>query len=371
LKYKATRSLRINKGAFPALFGATPLILFLLLLLLICGCELKFDGKWGKKGDKPTPAPPVLTEEVQLGAISTYFRFNAPIQPEREVHIFAQASGIVKSRQVEEGDYIAESGLLITLENDEQKLALDRARSNYNHQKLESDRGEELYRQGMLPDDNILKLRLALKETEFSLEQARIAFERTEVRAPFQGVITKRNIDVGDRVDPARPLFTLVDRNHLLIDGWVSEAEASKLSLGQTARVMASDSVTTTEARLLRIGTVVDPTYGKIKITFILQDSERSFRPGQYVEVRLTLEVHNNIIVSPKRAVLYEAGSPVVFVVVDSIAFRRPIVTGAAEGNLIEVLKGLEIGERLVIEGQTTLKDSSKVRPLPVAIPNS
>ncbi len=344
----------------------TPLFVLVSICLTLVACKVEMGGEggWGKKKKDPPPAPaPVKVEVVTNGDISAHLRFHAVLRPEKEIQIFSRTIGIVTDRFVEEGDRVAEGQTLIKLDETEQKLTLSRALLNYENQIAEAARAETLFAQGMLPDDDIRQVRLSRIEAEITLDQAKLAFGYLNIQAPFSGIITRRAVDVGDRVDQSRPLFTMVDRKSLYADGWVSESELLNLHIGDKALVSSqSDTNVTSSAKLLRIAKIVDPTYGKVKVSFLIEGDQIAFKPGQFVELQLTLETHSNIVVVLKRALLFEAGEPVVYVVRDSLAFHQPIKTGIGEGGRIEILSGLTIGDLVVVEGHTTLRDSAKVR---------
>lgn len=347
---------------------ATPLASFLVISILLTGCEIEMNGGWGKKKKDTPPQPvPVQIETVKLETISSYFRFNAILVPEKEIQIFPKAIGIVLERFVEEGDYVDAGRILARLEDSEQKLTLDRAEANFRHQSDETSRAEDLFNRDMLSDDEIRRIRLAKNEADISLRQARLALEYTKITAPFAGVITKRLFNSGDRVDLSRPLFTLVDRSRMYADAWISEGELQHIKIGTPAKVLSfGDTPVVGRAKTLRISSVIDPTFGKIKVTFLLDSAQTEFRPGQFIELLLTLDSKTNVTVIPKRAVLFEAGDPVVFIVQDSLALRRQIKTGIGEAGRVEVVQGLSAGQSIVVDGHSTLRDSSKVRPLPM-----
>jgi len=338
-------------------------LLILIGLIILSACQMEFGGRRKKKGLPEESAAPVAIQNVARGDISTYLRFNTAIGPRREVDVYARTIGRVAQLPVEEGDFVKESQLLALLEDAEQRLAIKRASAELDHQSVELKRAEELNQKQMISEEDLTRVQLAVKNAQITLEQAELAYSYTRITAPLSGTISARLIDLGDRVDQARALFRIVDRSVLQVNAWVSEAEMARMTIGMTAEVVSPvDSSAKTEARLVRLGAVVDPTYGKIKAAFEFKDSDMKFKPGQYIELRMVLETHRNTIIIPKRAIIYESGLPFVFITRDSLAFKCAIRTGLASGAVIELLDGLSEGDNIIIDGQVTLRDSAKVK---------
>lgn len=334
-------------------------------LLCLSGCEFKIGGKKKRKGNdeiEETRAP-VIIRSPWVGDISTYLRLNGVLEADREVEIFSRTIGRVEELFVEEGDRIKSGQTLARLEDDEQKLALERARAALESNRVALVRAEELFNRQMMAEDEIERLRLTLKDVELQLKQAELSLAYTLISAPFSGIIAERYINFGDRVDVSRPLFKLVDNRILRVEGWVAEKNISKLKIGQEASItITASSEHRYNARLIRISPIVDPTFGKVKVTFELPGHGVQLKPGQFVELELVMETHHDVQQIPKKAIIYEAGVPVVYVAVDSLAFRHKLELGLEAGDVVEVISGINPDDRLIVEGQATLRDSSRIK---------
>jgi RND family efflux transporter MFP subunit len=338
------------------------------IILALSGCQFEIGGRGGKKKEgKATPAPVRIVQPMR-GSIATYLHLDGAIEPERSVEVTAQTAGIVKALLVEEGDRVREGQLLVKLQDSEQTLAVERARATVERQHALLLRAEELFNRQMISAEEIEQMRLTLQDAEIALKQAELALDYTTIEAPFTGAIARRSVSIGDQVAPGRTIVTLVDRNILLLNCWVSESELANLHIGSTAMVSSQASITKSfEARLIRISPVMDPQYGKLKVTFQVIDPGGLLKPGQFVELRMTMEEHSDALLLPKKSVIYETGMPMVFVVLDTLAFRRPIQIGLETGDRLEVLTGITSTDSVVVEGQATIKDSARVAVVGVA----
>ncbi len=362
-----------NMGSPVSTIVTTPFLLSILFFVsfLLTGCDIKFGDKKKKDDDKDIAAP-VLVSKAETGDISSYLRLNATIEPVREVEIYSRAFGQVIELRVEEGDGVHAGDLLLKLDDSEQVLSLNRSKAILEKERAHFKSADELYRKQMLAEDEYRQLKLALEDAEIALDQAELALAYTLITAPFDGTIALRYIDFGDRVDLSRPLFRLVDQSSLLINGWISESDQHLLQVSQEVLIVVSGKEDRQEkATLIRISPVVDPAYGKVKATFQITDPNPDLKPGQFVEIRLTLETHKDVLLLPKQAIVYESGNPLVFVYRDSLVFRRPVEIGIQTGTNAEVIKGIDADEFIIIEGQATIRDSSRVKPVNPPSPES
>ncbi len=332
-----------------------------MLLILLTGCQLKIGG--GKKNkNKEESAAPVLVTTVYRGEISSYLRLNGTLEAEKAISVFAETIGRVVELKVEEGRFVREGSLLARLDDDEQRLALERAQAIEEREVRAFEKADQLYKDKLLSEDTFESARIALQDAQLNLKQVQLALNQTRIHAPFSGVIAERFVNFGDRVDMSRPLFRLVDTSRLKIVGWVSESELRFLQPGVLVDVIVSAFPDADlKAELERISPVVDPNHGKIKVTFIVSKHSIPLKPGQFVEILLTLQTHDNAVLIPKKAVIYESGQSLVYEVRDSLACRRTIRIGIETSERVEILEGLKENDIIVIEGQSTLQDSSKI----------
>ncbi|MCF7810194.1 efflux RND transporter periplasmic adaptor subunit [bacterium] len=339
------------------------LTFLLLLLISAVSCEIKIGGKKKKKNDNTEAvSSPVVICPSWIGDISRFLRLDGVLEADRDVAIFSKSIGRVVKLSIEEGSEVSAGQVLAQLENDEQALALQRAKNTLETDRASLKRAEKLYTKQGVSTDDIDKLRSIVKDDELRVQQAELALSQTNITAPFSGVISERYISLGDRIDISRPLFKLVDNKILHVDTWVSTNDASKLKVGQFVSLFEkSYSEKRYQASLVRISPVVDPGFNKIKATFELSNINRELKPGQFIELELTLETHHDVQQIPRKALVYEAGIPIVFQSVDSLALKKKVELGLEAGDIVEIIKGISPGDSIIVEGQATLRDSAKI----------
>ena len=355
-----------NHKRFASVFVYRFFIITLLALLALSGCQIEMGGKKNGKDDKDI-AVPVTLGKITRGDISAYLRYNSSLDALREIKIYSQATGLVTKLTVEAGDRVKSGTILINLERSDQELAVKRAEASIHRETQNLKRVNDLFKQQMIAEDKFQDAELALRDAELNLEQAQLALAKTVITAPFSGIIGERFINLGDRVDPSRPLFTLVDQSSLLFDVWISEMDAGEIVTGLHGDVkLAYEPDFNLEAELIRVSPVLDPNFAKLKATFQLVDNPVKLKPGQLIELRLLKERRENVMILPKRALVYQSGTPTVFTYQpsDSLVLITPVLTGLEDVLNIELKAGLQEDQLIVIEGQSTLRDSTKVKPI-------
>jgi RND family efflux transporter MFP subunit len=115
------------------------------------------------------------------------------------------------------------------------------------------------------------------------------------------------------------------------------------------------------DGKVIRISPIVDSQSGTVRVTVGLE-SARGLRPGMFANVQLVLDRHENVVVIPKKAILYEDELPHLFAVVDDRAEKRSLEIGYQDEERAEVVTGVAAGERVVTVGQSALKEGSLVR---------
>jgi membrane fusion protein (multidrug efflux system) len=204
-----------------------------------------------------------------------------------------------------------------------------------------------------------------VERNRLTLADARRELGYTQVRAPIDGVVTERLVNLGDQVTVNQALFRIVDFDSIVARIYVPEKDMVRLAVGQPARLRA-DALggKTLTGSIDRVSPVVDPATGTIKVT-VATPRQEGLRPGMYVEVELVTAVHDQALLVPKRALVYDNDRVFVFRMkkdADRRVERLSVIPLLENVDFIEPAGGLEPGDQLVVAGQSGLKDNGLVR---------
>ncbi len=205
------------------------------------------------------------------------------------------------------------------------------------------------------------------------LAQANLELSYTLVHSPIEGYISERYVDIGTLVGPGAKslLATIVESDTLQVDFSLTaldylRSQRRNVKLGEkdstrswqptVTITLADNSVYPIQGIVDFAEPQVDPKTGTFSVRAELPNPEKALLPGQFTKVKLLLDVHENAIVVPTKALVIEKGGAYVYVVRrDSTAEKRFIETGPEAGNRIVVERGLGLGETIITEGHNKL----------------
>ena len=308
-------------------------------------------------------AVPVETALVETGTISSYLLFNSTVETEAAVEIYPQISGLVERVAVEEGDRVEFGDTLVCLDDDQLQIAVREASAYLKHLQAGFERTRELFRRKLISNQEYENKLYELEQARLRCEQAELELEHAIIRAPFSGVITERYVQAGARVGAGTRLFELIKLDDLIARVFVPGQYLTQVREGQEA-VVTSDFL---EGRrfqgwVKRISPVVDPKSGTFKVTVGLKDRWEYLRPGIFVEVRIITDTHEEAVLVPKQAVVYDGGDRYVFVVQDGTARKVRLAAGYENSEFVEATSGIQPGMPVIVVGQNGLRDKARVR---------
>jgi RND family efflux transporter MFP subunit len=301
-------------------------------------------------------------------------------RPDGEALLTAQAAGQVRSagrfphvgQAVPRGAVLAD--LVPRLGGDTDYASLQAAA---RRAKVELDQSvrERVRLEGLLRDEAIAEKRvIAARSAE---DAARIEHEASQqrlgqfggagggipIRAPTEGVLADVRVSPGAYVEAGQLLFHITDPRTLWLELRVPESDAARVSApsGATFQVdgieQSFEVVAGRNARLIAAGAVVDAGTRTVPVTFEMQKPHPGLKIGMAVKARVFVGEAQIALAVPAEAVVDESGVPVVFVQTGGESFqRRPVRTGARDGDWIQILDGLEPGQRVVTRGAYLVK---------------
>ena len=184
----------------------------------------------------------------------------------------------------------------------------------------------------------------------------------TDIRAPIDGVVSERYIKVGNTIDPNDATFKVTDLDPLIIYLHVPERDYRRLQAGQNATILV-DALKSKQfdGVVARVSPVVDAATGTFKVTIEVPDQSGQLKPGMFGRINIVYDMHANALQLPRSAVVGSDDEPAVFVVEDDVVRRQIVALGFSSGASVEVLDGLTGTERIVVVGQTGLRDGTRV----------
>lgn len=376
------------------------------LILLVYGCQSNEeshdnkDNSHEKEWKFSVPAVLVKTETVQTGTVANYIEITGSLESISQVNIIPETTGTVQEIYVREGDAVEIGSPLAQLINPNVSASLERSDIELQRLTQEFTKTKQLHAQGAVSDRDLQQAQTALQTAIASHTEAKAANKNTTIRSPIKGLVASVNIRQGELATTTQ-VFQIVEPNHLRLVASVPEKDLQYLQTEQSVQIFASyNDDQTVPGFIERIAPVVDPTSGSVKVFVNLEEGQQLLRPGQFVKGKVQVDVHENTIVVPKTALVYEDGSAVVYVLTDApkeeniaddnpinensldtpekkddtekkhrpskpkakyIASRRIVELGYTDYKWAEIVSGVSLEEKVITIGNSNIEDGSPV----------
>jgi len=322
------------------------------------------------------PAALVNVEPVEKQNLNSYLVLNGIVEPERKIEIYSRLSAYVKQIVKEEGAFVKASDVLALLDDTEirityqqAKIQLEQAKLSLEEAEANFNRSQELSKKDLISEQEFQTTEAAYKQRQLDYENRQESFKDlalqlnwTRIRSLSDGYITERLIEVGDRVNANQQVYTIEDFSPLLIRVFVPTSDSIKLKPGMRTDVtteILEGTIFTGNVKL--INPRIDVQTGTVKVTVEVFDETLTLKPGMFVEARIIIGKKENVLVIPRKSILYKQNKTYVFVMDRNQVSQREIALGLTEEDHVEVLSGLEQGEVIVTVGVEGLEDGERI----------
>jgi membrane fusion protein (multidrug efflux system) len=306
---------------------------------------------------------PVEVTTIKMGSISDYILISANLETEKMADVYSRVQGIVEAIYSEEGQAVQQNKVLLKLEAEEYELAAERARLNYDKQNADFNRLKAMYEQNLISKEQFDQADFTTKTLKIEWQQANLNLSYTRIKAPIQGVIGERLCKPGDRIQPSDKLYSVINTDEMIAVVYVPEKELGHVRKGQAAYI-TSDHIRGEHftGSIKRVSPVVDAQSGTFKVTIAVNNKKNMLKAGMFINSHIITETHDDAILVPKTAIIYENELMSVFVVKDSVAHKVVLEAGFQDHEKVEVKAGIEAGDKVIVIGQAGLKDQTRVK---------
>lgn len=341
--------------------------------------------------------PIVGVDTVRTRNVEVYGEFPGKIRAQQFVEVRARVEGYLEKMMFAEGTRVNKDQVLFIIDPKQYKAQVDRAEALVAKNKaiaLKAERDlariKPLFEQkaaSQLDLDNAVAAYESAKAdvnvSEANLTEARLALSYTTVRSPISGYISERHVDIGTLVGPGAQslLANVVKSDTVLVEFKMTDldyqkSKARNVNLGQqdTSRhwnpyvtiTLADKSQYKYKGLVDFADPLVDAKSGTFSVRAEMPNPERELLPGQFTNVKVLLDVRENAVAVPTKAITIEKSGTFIFVVKrDGTVEKRFIQTGPEVGNVTVVERGLRANEVIVVEGQHKLSHGDKVEAVP------
>lgn len=325
------------------------LVVFFLLLPKL----MPLLGNLGGATTDEVEEAPVLVDAVvpMAGVAHDRIRTTGTVRANASVNLSSEVSGKVTRIYFQEGTVVRRGQLLVKINDSELQADLSRAEFSLELMREKEERQRQLLESGGASQEEYNATRNELNSIEAEVELIRAQIARTEIRAPFDGVLGLRYIDEGSFISPTTRIATLQDLDGIKLDFSISERYMSRVQPGTEInfRVQGIDSVLTGD--VYAIEPQIDTQTRTAMIRAQSENPGGMLRPGAFASVDLIINTYEDALMVPTSALVPGYSGYAVFTVRNGRAVETPVETGTRTPDLVHLTSGIVAGDTVLTSG--------------------
>ncbi len=314
----------------------------------------------------PTEAAPTNVTVMTVEPVPEFpdtFDLPAVVEPNRVITVSAEVAGRIEQIPPKKGSFMHAGDLLIQLNTDLIKPEFERAKAQVERDQIEYERMSNLVKNDATSKSDLDNATTDLAISKATLQEVKARLERTGITSPITGPLNDLMAEEGEYVQPGTPVADIVDMSVVKVVVEVPERDIGFFKVGQKAEVFLNTTAQgkPQEGTITFISEIADENTRTTRMEITLPNKDMVMRSGQIVRARLTRQVLKDAILIPLLAVIPMEEGHVIYVVESGQAQRRQVELGIIKGDRVQVMRGLQPGDQLIIAGHRFVAPGQKV----------
>jgi len=357
------------------------MLLFIISILVFTGCSQEVEK------EQEEILTSVEVTEVKLDSINLVTTFTGRVQSVSTIPVMVQTPGEVEEVFVTNNQYVSKGDKLFSLVDTNNARQLQQAQASYdsanaNYMQVKEqielakdnlERTQKLFEAGAVSESQLEQAKLQaseqpLKAAKAGLDQAKVsydsakdAYEDTVVKANVSGYISNINIEEGSFATSSQPTMMINDNSELSIMLNVSEKYVNKIQQGDQVGINIVANDLNYDGKVKEVSSTMDANSLLYPVEISFEAKDESINNGMIAQVEIITESRNEVLIVPSEAVLLRGNIEIVFVNEDNIAIQKEVTTGIDNGEITEIIDGLEENQQIIVLGQNFLSNGDKI----------
>ena len=341
------------------------LAMIVLIFLLLVAIRDKSDTiAANKAAEVGQEKPPVNVVTLTLLPTTITDRINLPgyIEPWTRLQLMAKLNGTITEVLVKEGDRIKKGDILARIEDDDFRIAVERAEAAYNLAKAEYGRDKAIYDKGVIPTAALDTNRTNMQKAKADYENAKLLLSRTQVTSPMNGIIRRMDAKVGLQLSVGDPLAEILDTDHMKGVIGIPESDVTAVrkleSVNLTVQALGDKIITGKKYFLSPSPETAARLYN---LELDINNSSGEVLDGMFVRADIVKKQIPDALAVPFYSVISRNDEQYVFIEEEGVAKKRKVSLGIMEKWMVQITAGLKAGDKILVEGHREVKDNQKV----------
>jgi len=316
--------------------------------------------------DMPVPNVTITMTEAGAARWTPEIRAIGSLEAVQGAELSTEVGGIVREILFQPGSEVVEGTILLRLDTETAQAELVSLEAAARLAEQEWQRARRLAEEQNISEAELQRRRSELDQARAAVAAQRARIGQRSVRAPFDGVLGIRRVNLGQYVSPGDPIVTLESVDPIYVNFTLAEGRLGQVTAGQPLQVRVDAFADTFEGRISAIEPRVRTDSRSFEVQALLANPERRLRAGQFARVTLATGEPEAVIVLPQTAIRFNPFGNSVFVLFEDDTGQlrvreRFVQTGERRGDLIRIVDGLEAGEQVASSGLLKLQNETPV----------
>ena len=304
--------------------------------------------------------------EIQPTPLKDVLMLPGETKPWKDITLASDQEGRVEQVDFREGDRVSKGDLIAKIDVSQLKAQLDNARANYKLADSLYQRRSRLFARKIISQEDLDQARTQRVVAAGTLRQARVAYEHGLVHAPIDGAINHLYVEQGEFVQRGGAVADIVDFSQIKVEVSVPELDVKYLEPGAPAMFQV-DALPGDDfgAVIDFVAVKADSATKTFLVRVLVANKDGKIRPGMMARVAFLRRVVPDAIVIPLFSLVDKGGERIVYVVEDGVAKARSVSLGVIDRDKIQIVEGLNPGDKLIVAGQNDVQEGTKVQVEP------
>lgn len=282
--------------------------------------------------------------------------------PFETTELHPEVSGRLSFLNLKEGIKVPKAFLIAKINDEDLQASLKKLNVQLEIAKNQEKRQSELLKINAIGQADYDIAILNVKSLQSDIEYLKANIRKTEIRAPFDGVLGLRMVSPGAYVSPATIITSISQTNKLKLNFSVPEKYQSLLKLGAMVLVKVDGTAKSYQARIIATEPLVETDTRSLKVLAELNSPDSNLKPGMFAQVDLNIKSLKSAILVPSQAILAQAREKKIIQYKNGKAEFLTVTVGERQASDVEILDGLHTGDTILISGLLTIKPGATIK---------
>ena len=331
--------------------------------LLILSCNLGEENQTGQNSVQASSPRTMMVDGYVVVAEKLEQIVNATgsLLPNESVAISPERPGKLKEILFTESSYVKKGNLLAKIDNEELIAQLQKLELQEQMAAKEDARGKELLDISAISQEQYDQLLHTLNQIKADINLLKVQIDKTNVRAPFSGLLGLRNVSLGAYITPAESLVELQQINPIKLEFDVPEKFMRDIQAGQEVSFSIVGFNEPFQARIYATAPEISRTTRSFKVRARCPNTKGVLKPGNFAKVEVVTGVNTEATLVPTDAVIPVIDGQQLYVINNGLAEARSVVTGERRGIMMEIVEGVQPGDTVIVSGLLSISDGAPV----------